>query len=83
LIEKRLRFPIDYSPFGDTSTEAVWKKLYELRSRIAHGAFVDFTGALAVLDDAYTVEVFLRQTIRRFLRGAIEEPVLFVDLKDV
>jgi hypothetical protein len=83
LVEKRLRMRINYVEFGQASHDTVWTKLYELRSRIAHGSPVAFNKSLAILGDAYQVELFLRATLRSLLRGAIEEPDLFVDLKAV
>jgi hypothetical protein len=83
LVEKRLSMPLDYSEFGEASHDTVWTKLYEMRSRIAHGSPIMFAKALAILKDAYTVELFLRASLRSVLRGALEEPELFVDLKAV
>jgi len=83
LLSKRLDITLDYSPFGNTSPEAVWKKLYELRSRIAHGSEITFSGALQVLDDAYSVELFMFATLKAVLRFAVQEPQLVLDLKSV
>ena len=83
LIEKRLAMPLDYSVFDEATHDTVWTKLYELRSRIAHGSPIVFAKALTILKDAYTVELFLRASLRSFIRGALEEPELFVDLKAV
>lgn len=83
LIEMRLRKPIDYSGFAKTEKDTVWKKLYELRSRIAHGGEIDFDKSLSVLVGTYEVESFLKSVVRLILRAALEEPDLFVALRPI
>jgi|GEM_PF-1327635 len=83
LVSKRLPKSLDYTCFGSATSETVWKKLYELRSRIAHGGQIDFEQSLNVLGDAYTVESFLRMALSALIRRAIDEPDLFVDLRAV
>lgn len=83
LVEKRLSMPLDYSEFGEAPHDTLWSKLYELRSRIAHGSPVEFAKGLVLLRDSYAVEQFLRASLRSLLRGALEEPQLFVDLKAI
>lgn len=81
LLEKRLAIPIDYSAFGEARSETLWKRLYELRSRIAHGAPVTFEKQFVILDDQVCVERFMWKTVRSLLRGAMTEPDLYADLK--
>jgi Apea-like HEPN len=83
LAQNRMDMVPSYADFGSTKLDAVWKKLYELRSRIAHGSSVEFEGALQVLDDAFTVELFLFSVVRSLLRVAVREPQLIIDLKAV
>lgn len=83
LASNRMDLKFDYSGFGDASTETIWKKLYDLRSRIAHGSHVGFSGPLQVLDDTYTVEKFMFSALRSILRFAVKEPALVTDLKAV
>jgi hypothetical protein len=83
LISKRMDIGFDYPLFGNASFEKIWKKLYELRSRIAHGSSITFTGPLQVLDDVYTVERFMFSALRAVLRFAVQEPQLVLDLKSV
>lgn len=83
LLEKRLTIPIDYSLFGVAQPETIWKRLYELRSRIAHGTSVVFEKQLSILDDAVSVEAFMWKTVRSLLRGAMTESSLYADLKSV
>ena len=44
LVENRMDVRLDYSYFGEGRPATIWKKLYELRSRIAHGSPVTFAG---------------------------------------
>jgi hypothetical protein len=83
LVEKRLERAIDYSAFGSARPETIWQRLYEFRSRIAHGTPVSFDRQLQVLDDGDTVERFMWHAVRSVLRGALKEPSLFIDLKAV
>ena len=83
LVQRRLPRQISYSYFDSAPTETIWNKLYEFRSRIAHGGNIDFDKSLSLLRDSYTVESFLKEAIRLVLRGALEEPDLFIDLRAV
>jgi hypothetical protein len=83
LVEKRARNPIGYDCFGKATADTIWSKLYEFRSRLAHGGTADFDKSLSLLNDAYTVEVFMKNTLRVLLRGAMEEPDLYADLRSV
>lgn len=83
LVSNRMDMKFDYSVFGNSSAETIWRKLYDLRSRIAHGAHVSFSGPLKVLDDTYTVEKFMFSALRSILRFAVKEPALVTDLKAV
>lgn len=81
LLDKRFVRPIDYAAFDNVLPKTVWSKLYELRSRIAHGGQLDFKNSLKVLKDLNTSTDFLRQTTRRVLRHALVEPQLILDLR--
>ncbi|PKM08391.1 MAG: hypothetical protein CVV14_04290 [Gammaproteobacteria bacterium HGW-Gammaproteobacteria-4] len=83
LVANRSDLEIDYSVFGSTSSDTIWKKLYDLRSKIAHGSEVSFSGPLQVLNDAYLVEKFMFSALRAILRFAVKEPQLVTDLKAV
>ena len=83
LVENRADLKLDYSVLGNTPPETIWKKLYELRSNIAHGSPVSFSGKLKVLDDAYIVERFMFSVLKTILRFAVKEPQLVTDLKAV
>jgi hypothetical protein len=81
LLSNRFAEPIDYKVFGDLTPDRAWSKLYEFRSRIAHGAELTFDGSLKALVNSGTVEDFLRETTRLILRQALREPQLFADLQ--
>jgi hypothetical protein len=81
LLSKRFDVEIDYSSFGGANDDTIWKKLYEFRSRIAHGGNIDFQKSLSILKDSYTVQLFLENFLSTMLRNAINDPELYVDLK--
>ena len=83
LVDKRLTHKIDYGCFGHAKPDTIWSKLYAFRSRIAHGGEIDFDSSLSLLQDPYSVETFMKATVRKLLRGAFEEPDLYSDLQKV
>lgn len=82
LLDKRFASPIDYTTFDDVPAKTVWSKLYDLRSRIAHGGQLDFKNSLKVLKDLKTSTEFLKQITKRVLRHALVEPQLILDLRN-
>jgi hypothetical protein len=84
LLEARMSERLLYSMFGPPGeTRTIWKKLYALRSVIAHGSVADFNGNLKLLRDLRTASAFLADATGRVLRQALEEPQLFDDLKAI
>jgi hypothetical protein len=83
LLCKRMKKGIDYSTFQNASVETVWKKLYEYRSKIAHGEEPDLTGKLALLDNRQRVSDFLDRAVKALIRHAMLEPDLILDLRKV
>jgi len=81
LLTNRFDRQPDYSKFGNIQSENLWKKLYDFRSKIAHGGKIDFNGSLQILTDAYEVQLFLEHFLKILLRGALNEPQLYTDLK--
>jgi hypothetical protein len=81
LLDKRFQQPLDMSPFGTIEPDKLWSKLYEYRSRVAHGGNLEFTGELLVLKSRDTVLRFLEQATKRLLRHALWEPQLIKDLQ--
>jgi hypothetical protein len=82
LLGRRFRKPLDYSPFGTTSMDSIWKKLYKCRSCIAHGGKLQFDGDLKVLTNLEVVERFLLSATRSVLQQALFEPDLVLDLRE-
>jgi len=81
LLERRFKYPIDYGPFGGANSETVWTRMYDYRSRLAHGDVPDFDGKLAVLQSHPDALRLVKQTVRAVLRQALVEPQLLADLR--
>jgi hypothetical protein len=83
LLERRFAQPLDYSLFAAAEKSEVWRKLYEYRSRIAHGGQLDFSRELKPLRGHSPARDFLLQATRGVLRNALTEPELVLDLRAV
>ena len=83
LLSARMAQPITYESFQGASSKQVWDALYSYRSRVAHGGKINFLGELKILGSPMAATSFLRQTTRRLLRAALDEPDLVTDLKRV
>jgi Apea-like HEPN len=84
LLAKRFVIPLKYDCFGlDAHESTIWKKLYEYRSKIAHGEHIDFTGKLQVLKNREIALAFLEMAIRKVVRHALDEPQLVDSLKPI
>lgn len=82
LIGRRCVIPIPYELFGDdVDQKTLWNRLYEYRSKIAHGATPDFRGRLQCLKDPDTALEFISRATVALMRQAIEEPDLIADLR--
>lgn len=68
---------------ADSTPTAIRKKLYEYRSKIAHGDVPDFAGRLQMLRDQQTAIRFLEDAVRQIVRHALTEPDLVDGLKPV
>lgn len=83
LIMRRFELPLQldsYFSIGDPNR--LWKKLYGIRSRIAHGERVDARpGFLGDLRDLDTIFKFVRDALKRLIIYAMHEPQLIFDLK--
>jgi len=67
--------------FGGANKETVWKKLYDLRSSLAHGTKHTFDGDLQILKDMSRVQHFLYDCTRSLLANSLQNPQLITDLK--
>jgi hypothetical protein len=83
LLSSRFKHPLSYEGFAIESPEKLWKALYALRSKIAHGAQPNFTsGPLVHLKSADQARRFIREATWRVMRHALDEPKLVADLQD-
>jgi hypothetical protein len=81
LLSKRFIRKLPYKTFGCTE-ENTWKKLYDYRSCIAHGAQPDLkSGNLGPLKSDETVQEFLREALKLLLIQLLAERPLIEDLK--
>lgn len=65
LLDKRWHPRLDYIPFGETSHEKIWKKMYAYRSSIAHGRKPDFNSELALLKNADAANTLITKPLKR------------------
>lgn len=82
LLGRRATISIPYEVFdGDVNPETLWTKLYDYRSKIAHGAAPDFERRLHCLKDPATALKFISCATIAVMRQALEEPELVADLR--
>ena len=86
LLRNRFTEPLvltNYFPSaGSINFKSFVSKLYSYRSKIAHGSDIDFgKGDLQALQSHQAVCDFLRAVVRKLILQAMQEPVLFRDLK--
>ena len=82
LLDNRWVPKIDYSTFSGIAPEAIWGKMYDLRSVIAHGDVPNFKGGLKSLRDFRNAQSLLMCTVRSIARYALDEPQLILDLRE-
>jgi hypothetical protein len=86
LLRKRFVRPIDLNVYFDTciiaDEEKLWNKLYDYRSRLAHGGSTDFAKDFRALTNCGQVVLFLRETVRLLLVIGLHEEVFLSDLRD-
>ena len=67
---------------GSINFKSFVSKMYSYRSKVAHGSDIDFgKGDLMVLESHQAVCEFLRAIVRKLILQAVQEPILFRDLK--
>lgn len=83
LLNNRFARSIDFSDsFGNESVEKVIAKLYSYRSKIAHGATVNFeSGQLQSLKSHKDTQNFIKQLTKKIIIHALTEPQLVIDLQ--
>jgi Apea-like HEPN len=83
LIGRRSRLLIPYELFDENvPANTLWTKLYDYRSRVAHGAVSDFQGQLQALRNPETALEFVRRATVAVARQVLEEPELLADLRE-
>jgi hypothetical protein len=82
LLDNRWSPRLDYSVFGTSKPEAIWGKMYELHSAIAHGDVPEFNQSLKILKDRANARSLLIRTVRAVARHALHEPQLVADLRE-
>ena len=83
LLGRRFARPLPYdSCFGLRADHAaIWTKLYDYRSSLAHGVHADFTQRLQLLKSSTTALDFIKAATVATMRQALEEPDLVADLR--
>ncbi len=69
------------SCFCKIPEEKVWKKLYEYRSRLAHGGKADFNRDFQFLKSEIEVVGFLKETVKLLILFGLKDHGLLSDLK--
>lgn len=85
LINNRFSKPLNFSQIfkgSDTNTPGtIINKIYDYRSKIAHGGIADFEKEIKVLGNQEKVFEFLNKLVKRTFCLAVAEPQLIFDLK--
>ena len=83
LLFRRFTEPVAFPRgFETTDQKKLWKLLYGVRSRFAHGDVADFrSGQFSRLGDFQAVERFVYLALKSLLKLALHEPDLVYDLK--
>jgi len=82
LLSKRFSQPLDYDFFfGSGDVSSIWGRLYEYRSKIAHGDDADFQKKLKLLRNPENATSFLKEAAKLLILCALREPQLISDLK--
>ena len=83
LLGKRFQRELEYSLYFPSLTdpEKIWKKLYDYRSRLAHGESVDFTRQFHELQSHDKIRFFLLESLKLLLLYALKEPEFISDLQ--
>jgi hypothetical protein len=82
LLDNRWPRRLDYAPFGGTSPDSIWSKMYAYRSQIAHGGSLDLTADLKVLGSHEVALTLIKDTAKAVIRQALFEPQLLADLRE-
>jgi len=82
LLQRRFDRVIDYSEFfREAKEEKIWTKLYEYRSRVAHGGELDFKKSLRILKSHQAVQGFLKEITKLLIISSLRDPGFIFDLQ--
>ncbi|WP_300525087.1 HEPN domain-containing protein [Alcanivorax sp.] len=83
LLSKRFDSSVRHEDyFGEISYPKLWKKLYGLRSDIAHGQKYEFQGTNEILTSLENVNNFLDKVAKELIKLSIEDHELISDLRE-
>jgi hypothetical protein len=82
LLEHRLLYPIDFGEFGTEKHERIWAKMYDYRSKVAHGGKPNFTNEHKLLKSHQCALNLVRETAKAVITQALREPQLILDLQE-
>jgi hypothetical protein len=82
LVNHRCTPSIEYDGLGSKTSETIWTKMYDYRSRLAHGRDVTFDKDLKALVSGDRALKLVRDSVKAVIRQALIEPQLIVDLRD-
>jgi hypothetical protein len=86
LLRKRFARPIEAAAYFDSSlagdSEKLWNKLYDYRSKLAHGATPDFSRDFKGLKQRRNVALFLKEIVRLLVIVGLKEEDFLSDLRD-
>jgi hypothetical protein len=82
LLNHKFPRPIDYGPFGNESPDKIWNKMYDYRSRLAHGGEPDFVKQHNILRNHEAALNLVKEAVKATIRFALHEPQLVEDLRD-
>lgn len=82
LVGNRAKLPFPYDLFAPgVGHDTLWTKLYDYRSKVAHGGAAEFSGNLQCLKGPAVALEFMTCVTTSLMRQALEEPQLIADLK--
>ena len=82
LLNRRFTWAIDYGPFDGAKPETIWSKMYEYRSRVAHGGVQAIDSDLKLLKNHETALTLVKEVVKAVIRQALVEPQLIIDLRE-
>jgi len=84
LLNKRFETALQYKTYFPSFSDSnnIWKKLYDYRSRVAHGVETDFVHEYKAFGSSDNILTFLKEAIKQLQLTALKEPELLADLQN-